>query len=115
MQIININNKIESVSLLKELEYKFPDYKIKTVYFSKNIITIKKDMIMAVIDIKYNDISITGKLNRQNFGYLFIFCFCGIFGGFPALIAHGIINNKKKPEYLDLENKIINTIKSKFN
>lgn len=110
MQIINVNNKIETVSLLKELGYKFPEYKIKTVYYSNNIITIKKDMIMAVIDLKYNNISVTGKLNRQHFGYLFIFCFCGIFGGFPALIAHAIINNKKKQEYLDLENKIISII-----
>ena len=115
MQHIKVNQKIDASLLIRELELKFPEFKIKTVYFSNNIITIKKDMIMAVIDFKYTDVTIAGKLNRQNLGYLFTFCFCGLFGGFPALIAHYVINNNKKEGYTDLENKILYTIQNKFN
>ena len=56
MQIIKVTKKIESASLINNLAINFPNYKIKTVYFSNNIITIKKGMIMAVIDVKYNDV-----------------------------------------------------------
>ncbi len=114
MQIIKVTKKIESASLINNLAINFPNYKIKTVYFSNNIITIKKGMIMAVIDVKYNDISVTGKLNRQNLGYLFTFCLCGLFGGIPALIAHVVINNKKNKEFTNLENNIISIIGKKY-
>lgn len=114
MQFIKVNQKIESASLINNLALKFSDYKIKTVYYSDNIITIKKGMIMAVIDVKFNDVSVTGKLNRQNLGYLFTFCFCGLFGGIPALIAHAVINNNKNKEYTNLENEIISIIEKKY-
>lgn len=114
MQFIKVNQKIESVSLINNLSLKFPDYKIKTVYYSNNIITIRKGMIMAVIDVKYNNVTVSGKLNRQNLGYLFTFCFCGLFGGFPALIAHVVINNKKNKEYTNLENNILSIIEKKY-
>jgi hypothetical protein len=114
MQFIKVNQKIESSSLINKLSVKFPDYKIKTVYYSNNIITIKKGMIMAVIDVKYTNVTVSGKLNRQNLGYLFTFCFCGLFGGIPALIAHAVINNKKNKEYTNLENNIISIIEKKY-
>lgn len=114
MQFIKVNQKIESASLINNLSLKFPDYKIKTVYYSNNIITIKKGMIMAVIDVKYNNVTVSGKLNRQNLGYLFTFCFCGLFGGFPALIAHAVINNKKNKDYTNLENNILSIIEKKY-
>lgn len=114
MQFIKVNQKIESASLINNLELNFSDYKIKTVYYSNNIITIKKGMIMAVIDVKYNNVTVAGKLNRQNLGYLFTFCFCGLFGGIPALIAHAVINNKKNKEYTNLENNILSIIEKKY-
>lgn len=114
MQFIQLNQKIESTSLINELIKNYPDYKIKTVYFSNNIITIRKGMIMAIIDVKYTNVSVDGKLNRRNLPYLFTFCFCGLFGGIPALIAHAIINNKKSKEYNILENEIISIIEKKY-
>lgn len=114
MQFIDVNNELESNKLIEELKRNFYDYNVKKVNFSSNIITLRKDFILIIIDIKTSKVSVVGKINRQYLGYIVPFCFFALFGGFPALIFHLIINNKKKKEFKELENKIISFLKTNF-